>query len=382
MMDWKKGLKLAGLGLMMTAACAGLSGCGGKGEGQGSGKTAKVGFINGVSGGVASYGLAEKEGFDMAVDEINKEGKIHMDVEMVDTKGNVQQAVAAAQKLIAAKKVIVVGPLISGEYKAVGPLFQQAKIPLLGVATTAEGLMDIGDYMFRNCVPESKNIPQTVEKTHKLLGYKRVAVLYSNNNEHQVSAYKTFKKALEQEGVEIVATETFADKDTDFSAQLTKIHNANPDAVVVAGYYQEGGLILKKMRDLGMNQPVLGDNGFVSPELGRMAGSAADNVYVSSMWSAERKDAKVQNFVDAYTKKYGHAPDQFAASAYDGVYMAVDAMKRAGSTTDHKKIRDALARMKDFKGVCGTFSFDDKRDPVVDLILMKMKDGKYSMVDM
>ena len=382
MMDWKKGLKLAGLGLMMTAACAGLSGCGGKGEGAGSGKTAKVGFINGVSGGVASYGLAEKEGFDMAVDEINKEGKIHMDVEMVDTKGNVQQAVAAAQKLIAAKKVIVVGPLISGEYKAVGPLFQQAKIPLLGVATTAEGLMDIGDYMFRNCVPESKNIPQTVEKTHKLLGYKRVAVLYSNNNEHQVSAYKTFKKALEQENVEIVATETFADKDTDFSAQLTKIHNANPDAVVVAGYYQEGGLILKKMRDLGMNQPVLGDNGFVSPELGRMAGSAADNVYVSSMWSAERKDAKVQNFVDAYTKKYGHAPDQFAASAYDGVYMAVDAMKRAGSTTDHKKIRDALARMKDFKGVCGTFSFDDKRDPVVDLILMKMKDGKYSMVDM
>ena len=159
MMDWKKGLKLAGFGLMMTAACAGLSGCGGKGEGQGSGKTAKVGFINGVSGGVASYGLAEKEGFDMAVDEINKEGKIHMDVEMVDTKGNVQQAVAAAQKLIAAKKVIVVGPLISGEYKAVGPLFQQAKIPLLGVATTAEGLMDIGDYMFRNCVPESKNIP-------------------------------------------------------------------------------------------------------------------------------------------------------------------------------------------------------------------------------
>lgn len=104
MMNWKKGLKLAGLGLMMTAACAGFSGCGGKGEGAGSGKTAKVGFINGVSGGVASYGLAEKEGFDMAVEEINREGKIHMDVEMVDTKGNVQQAVSAAQKLIAAKR--------------------------------------------------------------------------------------------------------------------------------------------------------------------------------------------------------------------------------------------------------------------------------------
>ena len=121
-----------------------------------------------------SYGIAEKEGLDLAVEEINKEGKVKMDVEMVDTKGNVQQAVAAAQKMIAAKKVLVVGPLISGEYKAIGPLFQQAKIPLLGSATTAEGLIEIGDYMFRNCVPESQNIPQTVKKTHKLLGYKKV----------------------------------------------------------------------------------------------------------------------------------------------------------------------------------------------------------------
>ena len=386
-MEMKKMMKRAGLGLMLAAAMAGLAGCGGNGNKESASKpaagakVAKVGFLNGVSGGVASYGLAEKEGFDLAVEEVNKEGKIHFDVEMADTKGNVQQCVSAAQKMIAAKKVLVVGPLISGEYKAVGPLFQKAQIPLLGAATTAEGLIEIGDYMFRNCVPESKNIPQTVQKTHKLLGYKNVAVLYSNNNEHQVSAYKTFVKALEAEGVNIVATETFADKDTDFSAQLTKIHNVNPDAVVVAGYYQEGGLILKKMREMGMDQPVLGDNGFVSPELGKMAGAAADNVYVSSMWSADRKDEKVQKFVESYTKAYGRAPDQFAASAYDGVYMAMDAMQRAGTTTDHKKIRDALAQMKDFKGVCGTFSFDEKRDPVVDLILMKMQDGKFGVVD-
>ena len=386
-MEMKKMMKRAGLGLMLAAAMAGLSGCGGNGNKESASKpaagakVAKVGFLNGVSGGVASYGLAEKEGFDLAVEEVNKEGKIHLDVEMADSKGNVQQCVSAAQKMIAGKKVLVVGPLTSGEYKAAGPLFQKAQIPLLGAATTAEGLIEIGDYMFRNCVPESKNIPQTVQKTHKLLGYKNVAVLYSNNNEHQVSAYKAFVKALEAEGVNIVATETFADKDTDFSAQLTKLHNVNPDAVVVAGYYQEGGLILKKMREMGMDQPVLGDNGFVSPELGKMAGAAADNVYVSSMWSADRKDEKVQKFVENYTKAYGRAPDQFAASAYDGVYMAMDAMQRAGTTTDHKKIRDALAQMKDFKGVCGTFSFDEKRDPVVDLILMKMQDGKFGVVD-
>ena len=377
----RKMWKRMGLALLLAAAAVGLSGCGedgGAGTKAAEGaKVAKIGFLNGVSGSVASYGLAEKEGFDLAVEEVNREGKIHFDVEMVDTKGNVQQCVSAAQKMIADKKVLVVGPLISGEYKAVGPLFQQAKIPLLGAATTAEGLIEIGDYMFRNCVPESQNIPQTVQKTHKLLGYKTVAVLYSNNNEHQVSAYKTFVKALEAEGVAIVETETFADKDTDFSAQLTKIQAANPDAVVVAGYYQEGGLILKKMREMGMNQPVLGDNGFVSPELVKIAGAAADNVYVSSMWSADRASQATKDFVKHFKEKYHHDPDNFAACAYVSVKLAAKAMEDAGTTTDAKKIRDALANVKNFESAVGPMNFNNSGDPEVDLVLLKVEGGQY-----
>ena len=377
----RKMWKRMGLALLLAAAAVSLSGCGedgGAGTKAAEGaKVAKIGFLNGVSGSVASYGLAEKEGFDLAVEEVNREGKIHFDVEMVDTKGNVQQCVSAAQKMIADKKVLVVGPLISGEYKAVGPLFQQAKIPLLGAATTAEGLIEIGDYMFRNCVPESQNIPQTVQKTHKLLGYKTVAVLYSNNNEHQVSAYKTFVKALEAEGVAIVETETFADKDTDFSAQLTKIQAANPDAVVVAGYYQEGGLILKKMREMGMNQPVLGDNGFVSPELVKIAGAAADNVYVSSMWSADRASQATKDFVKHFKEKYHHDPDNFAACAYVSVKLAAKAMEDAGTTTDAKKIRDALANVKNFESAVGPMNFNNSGDPEVDLVLLTVEGGQY-----
>lgn len=383
-MKFKKMLMTAGAGMMLTAACVGLAGCGGSKEAASSAApegamVAKVGFLNGVTGNVASYGLAEKEGFDLAVDEINKEGKVYFDVEMVDTKGNVQQAVSAAQKMIQGKKALVVGPLISGEYKAVGPLFQQAKIPLLGAATTAEGLIT-GDYLFRNCVPESKNIPQTVSKTHKLLGYKTAAVLYSNNNEHQVSAYNSFKDALAKEGVDVVATETFADKDTDFSAQLTKIQQANPDVVVVAGYYQEGGLILKKMREMGMNQPVLGDNGFVSPELIKIAGAAADNVYVSSMWSPDRDSEATKEFVKNFKAKYNHDPDNFAACAYVSAKLAAKAMVDAGTTTDTAKIRDALANIKNFDSAVGPMNFENSGDPEVDLVLLKIQDGKYTAV--
>lgn len=379
-MNWKKLWKTLGAALVVTAACAGLAGCGGDSAAD-QGKTVKLGFLNGTTGGVAAYGLAEKEGFDMAIEELNQQGDYHFEVEMVDTKGVVAQAVSAAQKMVADKKLLVVGPLISGEYKAVAPIFEQAHIPLLGAATTAEGLTDGGQYLFRNCVPESQNIPQTVEKTHKLLGYRTAALLYSHNNEHQVSAYNIFKEALAKEGVNIVADETFADKDSDFSAQLTKIQHANPDVVVVAGYYQEGALILKKMRELGMHQPVLGDNGFVSPELIRGAGDAADGVYVSCMWSADRDSARTKEFVKNFTEKYGHEPDNFAACAYDSAYLAAAAVKQAGTTTDTKKVRDALASMKDFDGVCGKMTFNESGDPQVDLVLLKIENGAYRAVN-
>ena len=383
-MKWNKMMRWTAAIVMVAAAVSGLTGCGAEKKTSavmGDAKVAKVGFLNGVTGGVAAYGIAEKGGFDLAVEEVNHGGKIHFDVEMADTKGNIQQAVSAAQKMISDKKVIVIGPLISGEYKAVGPLFQKAKIPLLGAATTAEGLMEIGDYMFRNCVPESKNIPQTVAKTHKLLGYKRVAVLYSNNNEHQVSAYKIFKKSLEAEGVEIVLTETFADKDTDFSAQLTKIHDVKPDAVIVAGYYQEGGLILKKMREMGMDQPVLGDNGFVSPELVKIAGKAADNVYVSSMWSPDRDSEATREFVKNFRAKYNHDPDNFAACAYVSVKLAAKAMEDAGTTIDSAKLRDALAKVQNFESAVGSMTFNGSGDPEVDLVLLKVENGKYTALN-
>ena len=384
MMHMRKVMKTIGICSMAAIMMAGISGCGGKTGGavsSGAKNAAKIGFTAALTGGAAAYGKSEEEGVRLAVEEINKKGDFPIDLLVEDTKAVPADSMNAAKKLIQEKVSMIIGPMTSNEAKAAGPIIQNAKVPSLEISVTAENITDIGDCIFRNSVPESKNIPQTVKKTHKLLGYKTAAILYAHDNEQHVTAQKYFQKTMEEEGVQVIDVETFGSKDSEYSAQLTNIQHKAPDVIVVCSYYQEGSRILKKMREMGMDQPVLGDNGFVSPELGKMAGAAADNVYVSSMWSADRKDEKVQKFVENYTKAYGRAPDQFAASAYDGVYMAMDAMKRAGTTTDHKKIRDALAQMKDFKGVCGTFSFDEKRDPVVDLILMKMQDGKFGVVD-
>lgn len=384
MMHMRKVMKTIGICSMAAIMMAGLSGCGGKTGGavsSGAKNAAKIGFTAALTGGAAAYGKSEEEGVRLAVEEINKKGDFPIDLLVEDTKAVPADSMNATKKLIQEKVSLIIGPMTSNEAKAAGPIIQNAKVPSLEISVTAENITDIGDCIFRNSVPESKNIPQTVKKTHKLLGYKTAAILYAHDNEQHVTAQKYFQKTMEEEGVQVIDVETFGSKDSEYSAQLTNIQHKAPDVIVVCSYYQEGSRILKKMREMGMDQPVLGDNGFVSPELGKMAGAAADNVYVSSMWSADRKDEKVQKFVENYTKAYGRAPDQFAASAYDGVYMAMDAMQRAGTTTDHKKIRDALAQMKGFKGVCGTFSFDEKRDPVVDLILMKMQDGKFGVVD-
>lgn len=384
MMPMRKVMKTIGICSMAAIMMAGISGCGGKTGGavsSGAKNAAKIGFTAALTGGAAAYGKSEEEGVRLAVEEINKKGDFPIDLLAEDTKAVPADSMNATKKLIQEKVSMIIGPMTSNEAKAAGPIIQNAKVPSLEISVTAENITDIGDCIFRNSVPESKNIPQTVKKTHKLLGYKTAAILYAHDNEQHVTAQKYFQKTMEEEGVQVIDVETFGSKDSEYSAQLTNIQHKAPDVIVVCSYYQEGSRILKKMREMGMDQPVLGDNGFVSPELGKMAGAAADNVYVSSMWSADRKDEKVQKFVENYTKAYGRAPDQFAASAYDGVYMAMDAMQRAGTTTDHKKIRDALAQMKDFKGVCGTFSFDEKRDPVVDLILMKMQDGKFGVVD-
>lgn len=384
MMHMRKVMKTIGICSMAAIMMAGISGCGGKTGGavsSGAKNAAKIGFTAALTGDAAAYGKSEEEGVRLAVEEINKKGDFPIDLLVEDTKAVPADSMNATKKLIQEKVSLIIGPMTSNEAKAAGPIIQNAKVPSLEISVTAENITDIGDCIFRNSVPESKNIPQTVKKTHKLLGYKTAAILYAHDNEQHVTAQKYFQKTMEEEGVQVIDVETFGSKDSEYSAQLTNIQHKAPDVIVVCSYYQEGSRILKKMREMGMDQPVLGDNGFVSPELGKMAGAAADNVYVSSMWSADRKDEKVQKFVENYTKAYGRAPDQFAASAYDGVYMAMDAMQRAGTTTDHKKIRDALAQMKDFKGVCGTFSFDEKRDPVVDLILMKMQDGKFGVVD-
>ena len=378
---WLKGMAA----VMAAAALAGaFAGCGGdKKAASGSadaGKTVKLGFITAYTGPGAAYGVAMKEGTELAVEEINKDPntKVKIDLKVYDTKLVKNEAINAMKKCIEQDKVLAIeGPMTTGEAMAADPIAQQSKGGGFGTGPTGPKVTEIGDYVFRNAIPGKMNIPQVVEKAQKKLGFKKIAIMYSNNNDQMVGEHQFYLDACKKLGLEVVADETFADKDTDFSAQLTKIQAANPDVIAVAGLYQEGALIVKKAREMGMNQYVLAGNGFNSPEYIKQAGEAADRTVVATPWNPERKTDKAQNFRKAYVAKYGHEPDQFAAQAYDAMYVLHQAVEQSGTTTDRKKFRDTLAKISDFEGATGKFAFDENRDPKMDLAVLEVKGGKW-----
>lgn len=376
--------KMVAMSLVSVMAMA-LAGCGGGDKAApnaSGGQTAKFALISATTGGAAAYGEAIKNGVDLAVEEINKKAnenngpKIQLIFE--DTKGEKNEAINAMNKVIHKDNVLaVVGPMLSGEMFAAGPVANQAKVAALGTSTTAEGITDIGTYVFRNAVPESLALDNALRKAHATLGFKTAAIMYSNNNDQMVSVNKTAASTLKELGVQVVDVETFADKDTDFSAQLTKIQAAKPDIIVVASLYQEGALILKKMRELGLTQKVVGSNGFNSPAFIKNAGAAGDGVIVGTPWFPTKDDQKVRGFRKAYVEKYGKEPDQFAAQAYDGMYLYYEALKASGSMTDREKFRVALRDIKDFVGVTGKFAFDENRNPKMEVQVLEVFQSKF-----
>lgn len=361
-----------------------IGGCGGgekpavQGEAPAE-HTAKLGVVSYLTGAGAAYGESIRQGLELSRDEINAKGKVKLELIFEDSKGEKNEAINAVNKLIHKDNVLaILGPTLSGEMFAVGPIVNQEGVPIMGTSLTVEGITEIGDYVFRNSLPESAAIPQSVKKAKEKYNLKKVAVMYSDNNDLGVAGFKIFEKALQANGIEIVAVETFQDKNTDFSAQLTKIATLNPDAVVVAGLYQEGALILKKAREIGITVPIIGNNGFNSPQLIKSAGSAAEGAVVASPWFPGKDDTKVKTFIAAYKAKYNKEPDQFAAQAYDALQIMAIAIEKSGSVTDQKKLRDTLATIKDYSGVTGKFSFDEKRNPDMDVTVLVVKDGQFT----
>jgi len=355
----------------------------------------KLGAAEALSGPAGQYGQSIKNGFQLAVDEINAAGgvkgnKIALQIE--DEQGKKEQAIDVFKKLIFQDKVLMVfGPTLSNSAQAADPIAQAAKTVAFGTSNTADGITSIGDHVFRNSVTEADVLPETLRVASKHAGIKKVAVLYGNDDVFTKSGYDAFKKALEDLKIPVTATETFAKGDVDFKAQLTKIKATNPDAIVLSALIAEGAPIMVQARQLGINLPFIGGNGMNSVKIFDLAKEKSDNLWVGSPWALGSQTKENQHFVVAYTQKYKAAPDQFSAQAYDAMNIVATALgkiKLSGNLeADRKALRDALPSVT-HTGATGPFKFrqamtkDGKPagyDAQQAAIVSVTKDGKYSI---
>lgn len=346
-----------------------------------------IGAIEILTGPASRYGVAIKNGFDLALDEVNKAGGViggkKLVIQYEDTAGNKDQAVNAARKLIGIAKVpVILGPTLSNEMFAAGPVANEQKVPIVGTSTTAAGITAIGPYVFRTSLPESDVVPVTLKAAQAKFGIKKVAVMYANDDAFSKSGYDVFKASLEKMGIQTLTTETFGTKDSDFSAQLTKIKSLNPDAICVSALVEPASGVLLDARSIGLDEKIrfIGGNGFNSPKLGDIAGDAADGTLVGSPWFIAKADPANAKFVADYRAKYKDDPDQFAAQAYDTLHIVANAITKAGAA-DPEKIKTALQATK-YDGVMGPFSFTADRDPADSsgVVVLEMKGGKFEIL--
>lgn len=372
---------------MVTFALVALVACGGdssddadKADSSGSSDgevSAKVGVISWITGAGASYGEAITNGINLAHKEITAEGDVDIELFIEDSAGEQEDALTAVQKLMNSDNVsALIGPTLSTEMNVVGPEADLNGVPILGTSVTAEGIPQIGDYVFRNSIPEAMAIPAAVEKAVEEYDAEKVAIIYGNDDVFTQAGYDVMKQVAEDMGLEILTTETFQLGQSDYNAQLTKIGNLEPDLVLASALYNEGSVILDQARRMGIDVPFIGGNGFNSPEVIEIAGDAANGLIVATPWFAKQDDEKVKTFVEDYTEEYGMEPDQFAAQAYDGMYLIAEAIKNAGSD-DPDEIRDALADIEDFEGVLGTMSFDEDGDIVMEPTVLIIEGDEY-----
>lgn len=339
-----------------------------------------VGAALSLTGAAASYGQSQKKGLEVALDDLAKKKGVTYDLKIEDDGTDPKQGIAVFEQFISRDPVsIILGPTLSNAAKTTDPIAQEEGVPVLGVSNTAAGITEIGDYIHRNSLPETAVIPQTIAKAKESLGLKKVVVMYSNDDAFTESGYKAFEAALKQEGLETAKTLTFSKSDTDFRALLTEAKSAAPDALVVSGLIEAAIPLVTQARELGLDMPIIGGNGFNSPQLMADAGKAAEGVVVGAAWNSASDSPENAAFLAAFKAKHNGKPDQFAAQAYTGLIL-VDAAVRAGCSAERDAIKENLGGLKDIPTPLGTFSFE-QREPKHPAVVQVVKGGTFTVLD-
>ena len=368
------------LSVLLSFACVDKSGNGTSGP---AGDTIKVGVYGDLTGQTSSFGQSTKNGIELAVDEINNGGGVNgKKIELVveDDQGRPEQAKTVVSKLISQDKVqAVLGEVASTNSLAAAPVAQEKKIPMITPSSTNPKVTEVGDYISRVCFIDPFQGSVMAKFAYNTLHAKTAAILGDVNSDYSKGLTQFFEDEFTKLGGKVVAKEAYTQTDPDFKGQLTKIRDLKPDVIYIPGYYGQVGIIAKQARELDMNMPLLGGDGWDSPELWKLGGDALKNTFISNHYSAENPAPEIQNFVKAYKAKFNVEPDSLAALAYDAAKVLADAIKRAGGASDSAKLKDAINSTKDFPGVTGKITLDSSRNAVKPAVVLELDPSTNKM---
>src|SRR5688572_17394680 len=373
---------VVGVFMLSVAGCKKSDTAAGAG---GDASTILFGEYASLTGKEAAFGRSSHRGTEIAIDEINKAGGVlGKQIRLIteDTQSKEGESSTVVSKLISRDKVIaVLGEVASSRSLEAAPICQQNKIPMISPSSTNPKVTQVGDYIFRVCFLDSFQGDALARFAINTLKAKKVAIMSDVSSAYSVGLGEFFQASFKKRGGTIVSMQKYSKNDTDFNAQLTAIKGTAPDAIIVPGYYQEVGLIIRQARQLGIQVPLFGGDGWEAPELLQIAKEAAEGTYYTTHYSPDAQDPEVQNFVKAYRAKYNNeTPDAMAALGYDSAIVLADAIKRAGST-EGPKLRDALAATKGVKGVTGSTTIDQNRDATKPATVITIKNGKFQFVE-
>ena len=338
-----------------------------------------IGVVLSITGRLdSSFGGPMGQGFELALEEINNSqlGNRRIQLIIENDRSTVEGAVAAYNKLIYQDSVpVILGPATSSQTEAAFPIAQENGVVALSPTSAARGLSAIGDFVFRAALTTDVLIPSVIEATQGKLGYKKMATMYDETDVFSTDSDEAVREALAANGVEVLITETFQGGDTDFSAQLTRIKEANPDVIFVSSLSPEKPGILTQARQLGIPDSVP----FIIRTLTiadvQATGDAAEGAITFVGWASTADTPGNQAFVQNYSAKYGVEPNNYAARSYAALHILAEAIANAQST-DSTAIRNAMANITDFDTIFGKFSFDAVGDAVYNPKVLIVENGQ------
>ncbi|GAA1322632.1 ABC transporter substrate-binding protein [Leucobacter albus] len=382
---------------VVSASALLLAGCSGTGDGGDSGggtgglvgtgtgascvieSPVKIGAALSLTGGAGSYGASQQQGLELALEELNAADGIEYKLSIEDDASEPRQGISVMETFAGDGTSIVLGPTLSNTAVAAMPIANEASMPVMGISTTAGGITDIGEFVFRDSLTEAQVIPQTIDAVIDEYDLKKVVVMYSNDDAFTESGYEVMAETLEGTNVEVLDTLTFSKADTDFRSLLTAAKDKNPDAIVVSALIEAAIPLVTQARELGIEQPIVGGNGFNNPKLMADAGDAAEGVVVGAAWNSASDNAENQAFLTAYEAKFGAQPDQFAAQAYAALYL-IDSAVRSDCSAERADLRESIGSLKDVATPLGAVSINADRDAEHPAVVQIVKDGKFAVL--